>query len=102
MSEAGEGTEGVLMVKSKLTEEWWQEVKECGIVTKSWPRTCHGFLSFRCVSFMSPVFPLGRDEALSEAREKLKAAEEAESKAFAAAVAEWRRGSGPVTCERIG
>lgn len=38
------------------------------------------------------------NEALADAREKLKAAEEAESKAFAAAVAEWRRGSGPVTC----
>jgi len=56
---------------------------------------------------MSPLcllenFPPPLGEALSEAREKLKAAEEAESKAFAAAVAEWRRGSGPVTCERIG
>ena len=40
------------------------------------------------------------NEALADAREKLKAAEEAESKAFAAAVAEWRRGSGPVSIER--
>ena len=34
-------------------------------------------------------------EALVQAREQLKEAEEAERKAFAAAVAEWRRGTGP-------
>ena len=65
---------------------------------------CRNFLFFPCLLYVSLKIspPLGWDEALSEAREKLKAAEEAESKAFAAAVAEWRRGSGPVTCERIG
>lgn len=55
-----EGTEGLLMVfelfEVEATEEWWQDVKECGIVTKPWPQTCHSaeiFCFFR-VSFMSP------------------------------------------------
>lgn len=59
-SEDREGTEGLLMVfelfEVEATEEWWQDVKECGIVTKPWPQTCHSaeiFCFFR-VSFMSP------------------------------------------------
>ena len=40
------------------------------------------------------------NEALEAARERLKALEEEESRAFAAAVAEWRRASGPVVIER--
>jgi len=40
------------------------------------------------------------NEALVEARARHAAAEEAERAAFAAAVADWRRGTGPVTIER--
>ena len=40
------------------------------------------------------------NEALNEARAKFDAGREAERAAFAAAVADWRRGSGPVTVER--
>mmetsp|Transcript_119411 Transcript_119411/g.283486 ORF Transcript_119411/g.283486 Transcript_119411/m.283486 type:complete len:254 (+) Transcript_119411:88-849(+) len=40
------------------------------------------------------------NDVLAEARRKVKEAEEAESRAFAAAVAEWRRTSGPVVIER--
>ncbi|CAE7222999.1 CACNA1G [Symbiodinium sp. KB8] len=40
------------------------------------------------------------NQALVQAREQLKEAEEAERQAFAAAVAEWRRGTGPVVIER--
>mmetsp|Transcript_47063 Transcript_47063/g.87997 ORF Transcript_47063/g.87997 Transcript_47063/m.87997 type:complete len:257 (-) Transcript_47063:186-956(-) len=40
------------------------------------------------------------NEALAEARVKMKESEEAERRAFAAAVAEWRRSSGPVVIER--
>lgn len=40
------------------------------------------------------------NEALAEARKKLKATEEAEAAAFAAAVDDWRRGTGPVVIER--
>ena len=40
------------------------------------------------------------NEALEAARERLKAMEEEESRAFAAAVAEWRRATGPVVIER--
>lgn len=55
-----EGTEGLLMVfelfEVEATEEWWQDVKEYGIVTKSWPQTCHSseISCFFHVSFMSP------------------------------------------------
>ena len=40
------------------------------------------------------------NEALDEARAKHAAAEEAERAAFASAVSDWRKGSGPVVIER--
>eukprot|EP00933_Yihiella_yeosuensis_P072227 TRINITY_DN8056_c2_g1_i3.p1 TRINITY_DN8056_c2_g1~~TRINITY_DN8056_c2_g1_i3.p1 ORF type:complete len:318 (+),score=69.80 TRINITY_DN8056_c2_g1_i3:40-954(+) len=40
------------------------------------------------------------NEALAEARARMAASEEGERAAFEAAVAEWRRGTGPVTIER--
>ena len=40
------------------------------------------------------------NEALDEARAKHAAAEEAERQAFASAVSDWRKGSGPVIVER--